>query len=613
MQAYWGKILHVDLTSQKIWVEHKDEEFYKKYIGGVLMATKLVYDNMPKGVDALSPENALCLATSAFAGTLVPVGNKHGVAAKSPLTGCIGDCLASSYFSASIRHAGYDGIVVVGKAEKPTYLLIDDDDVTLRDASHLWGMETFETEEAIRKELGDEAFRSCTIGPAGERLVRLACITNDRGRQAGRTGLGAVMGSKNLKAITIRGTKSVEVADIDALCEMTLALGKEAQSTKTVKYRTIGTVSNVLTFQRLGILPTRNYQDSVFEGADKISGEYMAANYTEKAVACSGCPIGCEQVVNVKEGPYKGARTSVDYESLYALSSNCGVDYLPGAIEAISRCDRYGMDTMSTGVTVSWAMECFQRGVLTKEDFGGLEPDWGNHEAVAELVRMIAYREGIGDLLAEGTKRAAAKVGKGSDHWAINVKGLECSGHDLRGLKTFAAGASVCPRGPCHNRSLAYEPDTKGKVDRLTADETRGGLIKDTEEYAAVFDIVMLCKFLRGCFNDIYEEIPQLYTFTTGIEMTPDDLRQAAERTVTLKKAFNIREGWKKEDDWLPPRFLKDPIREGASKGSVVKPEELRMMIDTYYEARGWTSEGLIPKQKLVDLGLDDIAEEIGV
>jgi aldehyde:ferredoxin oxidoreductase len=613
MYSYTGKILHIDVAGRKTKVQRVDEEYLKKYIGGVSLAARLAYDNTPKGVDALAPESALCLATSVFAGTMVPVGTKHAVAAKSPLTNGLGDCLASSYFSASIKRAGYDGIVITGKADQPTWVFVDNDRVYFNDAADLWGMETFDTEEAIREKMGDERVRACTVGPAGERLVRLANITNDRGRQAGRTGLGAVMGSKLIKALAIRGTKAVEVADIEQLCEKARALGKVAQTTKTEKYRILGTPSNVLNMNRLGVLPTRNYQQGEFEGAEKVSGEYMKEHYTEKAVACAGCPIGCEQIVHVKEGPFAGARTSVDYESLFALGPNCGIDDMEAVIAAIHACDRYGIDTMSTGVTVSWAMECYQRGIFTKEDFDGLDMEWGNGQEVVELIRRIAYREGIGDLLAEGTRRAAAKTGQGSEHFAMNVKGLECAGYDGRGFQTFALGCAVGTRGPCHNRSLAYEPDAKGQVDRLTTGPERGPMAMEHEHFAGLFDIVMLCKFLRGCFTDAWSEIAELYTLATGIDLTPDELRLATERSWNVKKAFNIREGWTKAEDWLPGRWLKDPLPSGGSKGAVVSEDGLREMLQAYYEARGWTEDGLIPKEKLIALGLDDIAEDIGV
>ena len=610
---YWGKILHIDVTKRKWNTQHVDDEWLKKYVGGVAMAARLAYDNIPKGADPFGPENAVCFANSAFSGTMVPVGTKYAVAHKSPLTGFLGDCLSGSYFAAAMKRSGYDGIVIKGKADSPIWLFVDDDVVHFEDATDLKDVETWDTEEAIRAKVGDERVRVCTVGPAGERLVRCANLTNDRGRQAGRTGPGASLGAKLVKALAIRGTNSVKVADPENLLAVAKKLGGLAQTIKTEKYRVLGTPANVLNMNRLGVLPTYNYQNGEFEGAEKISGEVMHERYTEKAVSCVGCPIGCEQVVRVKEGPYEGARTSIDYESLFALGPNCGIDYLPGIIEAIHRCDRYGMDTMSTGVTISWAMECYEKGILTKDDFDGLEPEWGNHEVVTELVRKMAFREGIGDLLAEGTKRAAAKVGKGSDHFAMQVKGLECSGYDGRGFQTFALGSAVGTRGPCHNRSLAYEPDAKGKVDRLTTGPERGLMAKEAEEFAGVLDTMMFCKFLRGCFEDMWTEVPEIWKYTTGFEMTPDELQQMSERSWNLKKAFNIREGWTREDDWLPGRWLKDPLPSEGSKGAVVSPDGLNVMLDAYYEARGWTKDGNIPKKKLAALGLDDIAEEIGV
>ncbi|MBC7263387.1 MAG: aldehyde ferredoxin oxidoreductase family protein [Chloroflexi bacterium] len=613
MYSYTGRILHIDLTTKKSWVQHIHEDFLKKYVGGVGLATRLAYDNTPKGVDPLGPDNALCFACSAFGGTIVPVGTKHGVASKSPLTGFIADSLASSYFSQTMRRAGYDGIVIKGRAEKPTWIFIDDDLVEFRDAADLWGKGCFETEELIRQKIGDETVRVSSIGVAGENLIRFASIGNDRGRQAGRCGNGAVMGSKNLKAIAIRGSHPIKVADLEGLKKACLPLIKLAQGSATEKYRILGTPANVLAMNRIGVLPTRNFQQTTFEGAEKVSGEYMHEHFTEKAVACSGCAIACEQVTSVAEGPYTGARVSIDYETLYALGPNCGIDYFPAIIKLADQCDHYGMDTLSTGVTVSFAMECYQRGVLTKGDFDGLEMEFGNHEAAVALVDKIAHRDGIGDVLAEGVKRASAEIGKGSEKWAMHVKGLEMCGYDPRSLKTFAVGLAVGTRGGCHNRSLAYEADIKGEVDRFKMEKGRGKIVKEKEEYASLYDIVMLCKFLRGCFKDFHAEVSRLYTMTTGIEMTPDDLRTLGERVCNLKKAFNIREGWTKQDDWLPPRFTEEPIPDGPAKGHYVTPEELRLGIDDYYEARGWTKDGLIPKEKLIELGLEDIAEEVGV
>lgn len=612
MYSYSGKILHIDLTRRQTRVQTVDAEFLKKYLGGVGLATRLVYDNTPAGCDPLGPDNALCFACSAFAGTTMPVGTKHGVASKSPLTGFIGDSLSGSHFSEALKRAGWDGLVIKGQAPEWTLLFIDDDDVRFLDGSDLLGKGTMATQQAVRERLGDENIRVSSIGPAGERLVRYALIDND-GRQVGRTGNGAVMGSKRLKAIAMRGSHAVTVADPQGLLQETQRLIKVTQGPTTAKYRGLGTPSNVLNMNKLGVLPTRNFSTGVFEHAEDVSGEYLHEHLEVKTVACSGCPIACEHWSKVREGKYKGAIAGIDYEPLFALGPNCGLTSLPPIIKAMQMCDELGLDGMSAGVVVSWAMECYERGILTKEDFGGLEPHFGNDEAELALLEQIAHREGIGDLLAEGVKRASERVGQGSEHFAMHSKGLELPGYDPRGLKTFAMGLAVGTRGACHNRSLVYESDVKGVVDRLTAEPGRGKLARDAENFAAVLDCLVLCKFLRNCFNDFFPDVARLYTMTTGIEITPEELALVGERVWNLKKAFNIREGWTKADDWMPGRILDDPMPEGPSKGAHVPAAELRMMIDDYYAARGWTPEGLIPASKLVALGLEDIAAEIGV
>ncbi len=613
MYSYTGAILRIDLTERKSWVTHVDESYLKTYVGGVALATRLLYETAKPGADPLGPENALCFAASAFGGTIVPVGTKHGVASKSPLTGFIGDSLASSYFSLALKRAGYDGIAITGQAQGLTYLFIDDDTVEFRDATHLRGLECFATEEAIRRELGDENVRVASIGPGGENRVRYACIGNDRGRQAGRTGNGATMGAKNLKAIALRGTHAIRVADLEGLKARSLPLIKAAQGAATEKYRILGTPSNVLVMNRIGVLPTRNFQQTTFEYAEEVSGEVMHQQFTQKAVGCSGCVIACEQIAAVHNGPYAGACVSVDYESLYALGPNLGISYFPAIIRLAELCDRNGLDTMSTGVSIGWAMEAYERGILNASECDGLDLHFGNHEAAVALVPKIARREGLGNLLAEGVKRASAQLGRGSDQFAMHIKGLEMPGYDPRSLKTFAMSLAVGTRGGCHNRSLAYEADVKGEVNRFTAEKGRGKIASEKEDLAAVYDDLVLCKFLRGCFKDFFAEASELYTLVTGIPMSPAELKQLGERTVNLKKAFNIREGWTRADDDLPYRLTHEPIPDGPAKGHYITPEELRLEIDDYYEARGWTANGLIPRQKLRELGMDDIAEDIGV
>ncbi|HQE93594.1 MAG TPA: aldehyde ferredoxin oxidoreductase family protein [Anaerolineae bacterium] len=628
MYGYSGKILHIDLTTRKSWVEKKPEEWYKLYIGGVSMATRLLWENIKPGCDPLSPDNPICIANGIFAGTPVPVGGKYGLASKSPLTGFIGDSLSGSWFSVALKRTGWDGIVIHGASAEWVNVFIDDERVMFRDARHLLGKNTYETEETIREELLDDQVRSATIGPAGEKLVRYANVTND-GRQAGRTGHGAVWGSKKLKAVSVRGTKGVVVADPETLMKMSFDITQQAQGPYTAKYRVLGTTTNVLNMNKLGLLPTRNYQQGVFEMAEQVSGEYLEEHFKVKKIACAQCPIACEQVSAAKQGIYAGAMTGIEYECLYANGPNLGIGDLNAVIKLIDVADRGGTDAMSQGVTISWAMESFERGVFTKEDFrsakypDGFEPNFGNGEAAVALAEMIRDREGIGDLLAEGTRiasrRTDAERGTESYKWAMNIKGLENPGYDARGLKTFSVGLAVGTRGGCHNRSAAYDPDIQGEVDRFSIDETRGRLAAENEEYAAVYDTLPLCKFIRRCFTGradragAWPAIAALINATTGWNFDYDAVDLIGVRAHTIKKAFNIREGWKRSDDHLPYRWHHEPMKEGASAGHVVTEEELEYLKDLYYEAKGWTKEGLIPKSKLIELGMEDVAEEIGV
>lgn len=629
MYGYSGKILHIDLTTRKTRVESKPEDWYKVYIGGVSMASRLCWENIEVGCDPLAPGNPICIAGGIFAGTPVPVGGKYGMASKSPLTGFIGDSLSGSWFSVALKRAGWDGIVVHGASDEWVSVFVDDDKVEFRDAASLLGKGTSETEEAIVEEFGDDQVRSASIGPAGEHLVRLANVSND-GRKAGRTGQGAVWGSKKLKALSIRGTHGVRVADPETLLKISYDVMKAAQGPYTQKYRILGTSSNVLNMNKLGLLPTRNYQAGTFEDAELVSGEYLHEHYKAKTIACAQCPIACEQVGHVKEGPYAGAMGHIEYESLYALGPNCGLNDMAAVIKAITNCNEFGLDTMSTGVTISWAMETYERGIFTKEDFkcekypDGFEANFGNSEAVVTLTEMIARREGyMGDLLAEGTRRASARVdqerGTETFKWAMNTKGLEAPGYDARGLKTFALGMAVGVRGGCHNRSAAYDPDIQGEVDRFSVDDTRGEVARETEEYAAVYDTLPICKFIRRCFtgkadrSGAWPAIAQLINATTGWNLEYKDIDLIGERAHTIKKAFNIREGWTREDDALPYRWHHEPMTLGASAGHVVTKEELEYMKDLYYKAKGWTPDGLIPKEKLMALGMDDVAAEIGV
>lgn len=609
MKGYTGKILHVSLPLGKTLIEEPRKQFYAKYLGGVGLGVKLLYDNTPPKIDPYHPDNAFILATGLFSGTSIPTSGKYAAISKSPLTSFVGFGISSGFFGPTLKYAGYDAVVIRGRSRSPVYLFIDDEEVGLRNAIHLKGKDTVETDEQIREEIGDDNVRIACVGPAAEHLVRYACITNDITRQVGRTGLGAIMGSKNLKAIAIRGTNSVEVENPKRLLQVCGDLYERCQTSSTEKYRDLGTPQNVLVLNEQGALPTKNFQYTTFEHAETISGEMLKKKFLRKVIACNACAIGCDHIVQVNEGPYTGAITGLDYESLFALGCCCGVGDLRPVIKAVELCDAFGMDTISAGVTIAFAMECFEKGLITIDDADGIDLSFGNGDAVVQMVEKIAFRDGLGDLLAEGTKRASEQIGKGSTHFAMHVKGLELPGYSIRGLNTAALGFSVSVRGGCHQRNAGYSPDLKGQVDRFKGDIERGIALIRTENLYSVFDSIILCKFMRGAISS--EEIATLYTLTSGFPMSESELLLAGERITNLEKAYNIREGATRADDYPPPRVFKDPIPDGVGKGHYILKEEYEAMLDGYYAARGWTREGIPTKAKLIDLGLEDLIEEL--
>lgn len=612
MFGYAGRILHINLTHRKTKEEAITQEFAKTYIGGVGFVARLLLDNLSPKADPLSPENVLVYATGPVCGTLVPCSFKCTVGAKSPLTGFIGESTTTSFWPSWLKLAGCDSLVITGKAEKPTYLFIDDSTIEFRNADSIWGKSSEETEKLIQEELKDpQNIKVASIGVGGENKVLFANINNDRapGQGARRTGMGAVMGSKNLKAIALRGTNSVEIANLSKLLDLCYDFKNRAQGPCTEKYRIMGTPANVSVFQNMGILPTKNFQQAQFENSEKVSGETMLTDYAVRIDACGSCPIACDHVCTVDEGAHAGATASIDYESLWSLGANCGVNSFPAIIKAVSLCDEYGLDAISTGVVIAWAMECYEKGLLTKAKTGGLELNFGNEEACIQLIHKIARREGFGDLLSQGAKRASQKLGKGSEHFAMHVKGLEMPGYDVRGLKTAALGWAVAARGGCQARSGAYKYDIDGHVDRFNSEANRGELVMQSEDFETMLDSLAICRFIRKCFKDPYAEAAKFYEFTTGINITGNDLKIVANRINNLKKIFNIREGWTRKDDSLPPRIIKEPIPEGPSKGAVVTIEELNIMLDGYYSARGWNRDGFISK-KMIEPKLEKEAGE---
>ena len=608
MLGYAGKILYIDLTTGKTRTEKLSEDDAKNYIGGIGLGMKLYLSNSKAGVNPLSSENPLVLALGPVSGTMFPTGgNGHAFISKSPETGGVGEAVSHGTFGAELKRAGYDAVILTGKAEKPVYLWIDDDAVQLLDASNVWGKSPFETEDAIKGEIGDYYVRVASIGLAGEKQSKIACIINEKTRAAGRTGLGAVMGSKNLKAIAVRGTNDIVVAKPKEFIEMVKEFHERMKGPAAQKYRTLGTAGNLMIQNSLYCLPTRNGNNAYFENAERVSGEALNDRYISKIIACNSCAMRCEHEAVVHEGPYKGTLARMEYDNIWALGPNCGVDKLDAIIKAAELCNYYGLDATSTGVAISFLMDCHENGILSHEELDGIDAHFGNADALVQLVEKIGKREGIGDILADGVKVAAEKIGKNSIQLAQQIKGLEVPGYDLRCLKTTALSFAVSFRGADHNRSGAYSMELKGKVDRLKAEKGRGKLVKDAEDIYALIDSLIICKNAKGTLYKKIEEMAKLYNLVTGIEMTTEQLGIAAERISTLAKLINIREGFSRKDDTLPWKVMNQPItEEGPAKGAVVTQEELDLLLDDYYQARGWNADGIPTKDTLQKLGLQD-------
>ncbi len=609
MHGYAGGVLYVDLNTGKTQVEKLSVEYAKKYIGGIGLGMRLWLDNSKPGVDPFNPDNPLVLALGPISGTMFPTaGNGHAFVAKSPETLGIGEAVAHGTFGAELKRAGYDAVILQGKAEKPIYLWIDDDSVQLIDAAHLMGKSPSETEDAIKEDLGDYYIRVAAIGLAGEKLSRIACIINEKTRAAGRTGLGAVMGSKNLKAIAVRGTRDIVPAKPDEFMEMVKEFHERMKGPATQKYRTLGTPENVLVHNTLHCMPTRNYNNAHFEGAEKVSGEVLNEKFVAKILGCSSCAMRCEHEVVVPEGPYKGTMTRMEYETLWAMGPYCGIDRLDTIIKGMELCNYYGMDAISAGVIVGFAMDCYENGLLSQKDFDGLEAQFGSSEALLLILEKMGKREGIGDILADGVRVAGQKIGKGAEKLAQHIKGLEVTGYDLRCLKTAALGFAVSFRGADHNRHGAYAFDVKGKVDRLKAEKGRGKMVRDMEDTYALIDSFIVCKFSRGTYYKELQDMAKLYNLVTGIDMTPEELKKSGERINTVARLINIREGFGRKDDTLPWKVMNVPIPDdGPVKGAFVSQDELDLLLDDYYDSRGWTVEGVPTAAKLKEIGTDDL------
>ncbi len=576
MFGFHGRYLRIDVSHGRVERVPLAEEVLRGFIGGSGLGARLLLDEGGAAGDPLSPEAPLVFAFSPLVGSPLTTSAKFAVVSRSPLTERFNDSLASSGFALAGKRCGCDAMVIVGRAPALSVLVVDDGEVRLESAADVRGASCPVAEETLRARLGAD-FRIASIGPAGERAVRYATISHD-GRHAGRGGSGSVLGSKNIKAIAVRGTQRCEWAHPAELTALSRDLSKRSFGPATAKYRELGTAANMLTFNRFGALPTRNFQSGTFEQAASLSPAQLGVDHARTRASCVACTIGCEHIYSVGK---TGVR--VEYESLFALGSLCGVGDGDAVLRASQRCDELGIDTISTGGTIAFAMECVERGLLD-------EP-WlvfGSGEALLRAIDLIGRREGIGQLLAEGSRRAAQAIGHDTLAFAPQVKGLEIPGYEPRALQTMALGFAVGARGADHNRSGAYEVDFSDKVDRrhATLDSVRHAI--DTEDRAALMDSLILCKFLRGVFTDFYAESADMLARVTGWDVTADELRDTDRRIVATKRLFNLLAGWTPHEDTLPDRFLNTPLP--SDPAAALTRERLDELVAEYHRQRGWNA-----------------------
>ncbi len=535
----------------------------------------------------------LAFVFSPLVGSPLTTSAKFAVVSRSPLTERINDSLASSHFAIAGKRAGCDALVLVGRADTPSIVIIDDGQIRLEPAGEVWGASCRETEIQLRAGLGNE-FQIATIGPAGERLVRYATISHD-GRHAGRGGSGAVLGSKNIKAIAVRGSKRTALAQPARLVALAKQLSEKSFGPATAKYRELGTAANLLVFNRLGALPTRNFQQGTFKAAEALSPEQMTQTRTKTRASCAACTIGCEHIFGFG-GDDKQPGVRMEYENLFALGPLCGMSDPDVVLGASRLCDDLGLDTISAGGTIAFAMECVERGLLNAPWL-----KFGDGQALHRALDEIGRREGLGSQMAEGSRRMARSIGSDALTFAPQVKGLEIPGYEPRALQTMALGFAVGTRGADHNRSGAYEIDFSERVDRRQPGLEAASMAVETEDKAALMDSLILCKFLRGVFADFFGEAAEMLNLVTGWDTTPDELRATARRIVTAKKHFNILCGWQPAEDTLPERFLNHPLPNDPT--ATLTPERLQGLVAAYNTARGWSREGWPTDEQIADLG----------
>ncbi len=600
MYGWTGTILRVNLSTGSIKREPTDMKAARLYIGARGLATRLLCDEIDPTIDALSPENKLIFAPGPLSGTFAPSMGRYDVVCKGPLNGTVAASNSGGSFGPEVKFAGYDMIVLEGKASKPVYLWIHDETVELRDAAHMWGKNIFDTTDMLRAETDEDAKVAC-IGPAGEKLVLFASIMNEMHRAAGRSGVGAVMGSKNLKAVAVVGTHAVEVANPPDF-EKAVMVARQKISEHPVGgtgLRLFGTNVLVNILNSVGSLPTRNFNDGYFPTADKIGGESLAAKNLVRPKGCFACIISCGRVTKVTNPKYAGEGEGPEYETAWGFGADCGIDDLDAVIKANFLCNELGLDTISCATTIACAMDLYSQGILTLKDTGGMPINFGDADTMVNLVSMIANREGIGDKLALGSYRFAESFGH--PEFSMSCKKQEMPAYDPRGVQGIGLHYATSNRGGCHVRGYTISPEVLGvpfKVDQH-ATEGKPELVITFQNLTAALDSTGACLFTT--FGIGADDLAALMSAVTGIEYSVDEFMKAGDRVWNLERLFNMKAGLSSKDDTLPDRILHDPIKTGPSKGEV---NHLDTMLPVYYELRGWTAEGVPTEAKLHDLEL---------
>jgi aldehyde:ferredoxin oxidoreductase len=619
--GYAGRVLRVDLTRGRIRTKHVEKDLIREFLGGRGFNSARLYKEVPAKVAPLSPENKLMFATGPLVGTAFPLGARFNVSAKSPLTGILGDSNAGGHFAAEMKFAGYDQIIIEGKSQKPCLIFIHDQETRILDAAHLAGKDVYETTETIRKDL-DRRVQVAAVGPAAENLVLYSGIFVNLARPAARTGMGTVMASKNLKALALMGTGSVSVAHPDAFWRIVEEVEEETYAHPQYwPRRKMGTTRILTMANNMGFLPTRHFTSATFEHAAEVSGERLAKEYNVKNRACFSCIVPCSRIYVVREGDYAGlCGEGPEYEALSSFTARVGNSDLSLALKAVDSANRLGLDAITTAECIAWAMELYERGELSRKEADGLELDWGNGETILSLIERIAYREGFGDLLADGVRRASERLGKGKEI-AFHVKGLELIQADPRGLKGYGLGYAVSSRGADHLRSepfLELSDDPKEGVKKFGIPEAtlrlahrgKGRLVRFFEDWCAVIDSLEVCKNLAENMELLpLKRAAEVAEVVTGFHFTEASMCEIGERIVNLERAYLVRHGITRKDDNLPSRFLKEPLPNGNSKGSVF---EIDPMLNEYYEERGWDSNGIPRAQKLRKIRLERVINDLG-